>query len=118
MGQYTTVIQTRELILHRNSHDPKIASAGIEVCTDRKWRASQEFKVAEERQRQKALVDRVTIGKVGLGYYPSAKVDKTKGKERRQLFKEEVQAEIEEAHISKMISLSQQGTLTWWESIK
>ena len=42
------VMWIREMILYRNSHDLEIESAEIEVHTGRKWRLSQELKVAEE----------------------------------------------------------------------
>lgn len=35
------VIQTREAMHHRDSTDPKVAAAGIYVCTGRKWSAAR-----------------------------------------------------------------------------
>ena len=44
---------------YRDSRDPKVAAAGIEVRTGRKWSAARELQVAEARVRQKALVGMV-----------------------------------------------------------
>ena len=118
LSEEFAVMQTRELTLYRNSHDPKIASLRIEVHTGRKCRVSQELKFAEEYLRQKTFVSTVAIGKGGLGYYPSTQVNQTKGEKQKQLLQEEVRARVEEARISKMISLSQQEAWTRWESIK
>lgn len=47
---------------YRYSRDPKVAAAGIEVNTGRKWNAARELQVAEARLRQKALVGTVASG--------------------------------------------------------
>lgn len=77
---------------YRYSKDPKVAAAGIEVRTGRKWKAARELQVAEARLRQKALVGMVASGRAGLGYFPSCQVSKAKAKERLHLLQEEVRA--------------------------
>ena len=79
------VSRTREVMLYRDSKDPKVASAGIEVRTGKKWCAKQELGNAEEQLRLKALVGTVAIGRAGLGYFPSIQIHKAKGKQRRNL---------------------------------
>lgn len=101
---------------YRYSRDPKVAAAGIEVHTGRKWNAARELQVAEARLRQKALVGTVASGRTGLGYFPSFQVSKAKGKERLHLLQEEVRAGAEEEWVSQMVGLSQQGAWTRWEN--
>ena len=79
------VSRTREVMLYRDSKDPKVATAGIEVRTGKKWCAKKELGNAEERLRLKALVGTVAIGRAGVGYFPSIQIHKAKGKQRRNL---------------------------------
>ena len=110
------VSRTREVMLYRDSKDPKVAAAGIEVLTGRKWSAKKELGNAEERLRQKALVGTVAIGRAGLGYFPSTQIHKAKGKQRRNLIQEEFRACVEEERRSKMVGLSRQEAWTRWEN--
>lgn len=50
---------TREALLDRDSRDPRVAAAEIEVRTGRKWRATEELEVAESQLRQRELVGKV-----------------------------------------------------------
>ena len=110
------VSRTRETMQYRDSKDPKVSAAGVEVRTGRKWSATKELQVAEERLRQRALVGTVAKGRAGLGFFPSTRYDKTRGKERHHLLQEEVRAGVEEERRSKMVGLSQQGAWTRWEN--
>ena len=100
------VTRTREAILYRDSRDLKVSGAGIEIRTGRKWSAARELKVAEERLQQKAMVGTVARGTRGLGYYPSPRIDTTRGKERRALLQKEVREGIEETRLAKKVGLS------------
>ena len=110
-------LKTQEQLQYIESNDPKVASAGIQTRSGRKWSAERELRAAEERLRHKALQGTVAIGKAGLGFFPSPKISKTKGKEKRKLVQEEVCTGAE-ARYRKMVSLSQQGTWTKWEGVK
>lgn len=101
---------------YRYSRDPKVAAAGTEVRTGRKWNAARELQVAEARLRQKALVRMVASWRAGLGYFPSCQVSKAKGKEQLHLLHEEVRAGAEEERVSQMVGLCQQGAWTRWEN--
>ena len=79
------VSRTREAMMYRYSKDPKVAAAGTEVRTGRKWRAKKELGKSEERLRQKALVGTMAIDRAGLGYFPSIQIHKAKRKRRRNL---------------------------------
>ncbi|XDV13785.1 hypothetical protein PO909_002121 [Leuciscus waleckii] len=77
------VSRTREAWQYRESRDPKVAAAGIQVRTGRKWSAGKSLEVAESRLRQKALVGPIATGRAGFGYFPVTRVDNAQGKERR-----------------------------------
>ena len=62
------VTKTREVMMFKNSKDPKVATACIEVRTGRKWNASLELEIAEERLRHKTLDGTVAVGRTGLDY--------------------------------------------------
>ncbi|CAJ1076455.1 uncharacterized protein LOC119791846 [Xyrichtys novacula] len=50
------VSHTREVLQYRESSDPKVSQAGIEVRTGRKWRAAEAVDAAESRLRHRVLV--------------------------------------------------------------
>ena len=62
------VTKTREVIMFKNSKDPKVATTSIEVHTGRRWNASRKLEIAEERLRHKALIGTVAVGRTGLGF--------------------------------------------------
>ena len=75
------VTKTREVMMFKNSKDPKVATAGIEVRTGRRWNASLELEIAEERLRHKALVGRVGVDCTGLGYCTNKDIRRTTSEE-------------------------------------
>ena len=110
------VTKSREVVQYRDSSDPKVANAGIEVRTGRKWRAENAVQAAEERLRHKKVVGVVTRGRAGLGSFPIPQTNTTKGKEGRHLIQEEVRAEVEEERFCKSVTMKQQGAWTRWEN--
>ena len=70
--------------------DPKVAAAGIQIRSGRKWSAKRELQVAEERLRHKDILGSIAKGRAGLGFFPSTHTISTKGKERCHLILEEV----------------------------
>ncbi|XP_061878077.1 uncharacterized protein LOC133630482 [Entelurus aequoreus] len=109
------VTRSRELLQYRESSDPKVAQAGIEVRTGRKWRAAEAVDVAEARLRQRVLVGTVAQGRSGLGSRRTPRYDKAQGKEKRSLILEEVRAGVEERRACQMAGMRQQGAWTRWE---
>lgn len=69
------VSRTREALQYRESRDPKVASAGIQVRTGRKWSAGKALVVAESWLRQKELVGPIATGCASIGYFPSTRFD-------------------------------------------
>ncbi|XP_028292553.1 uncharacterized protein LOC114455485 [Gouania willdenowi] len=108
------VTRSRELLQYRESSDPKVAQAGIEVRTGRKWRAAVAVDVAESRVRQRVLVGKVAQGRAGLGS-GRTHFNKAKKRERRALILEEVRAGLEEKRASQMVGMRQQGAWMRWE---
>ncbi|XP_056097411.1 uncharacterized protein LOC130076370 [Rhinichthys klamathensis goyatoka] len=109
------VTRSREVLQYRDSSDPKVAQAGIEVRTGRKWRAAVAVDDAESRLRQRVLVGSVAHGRAGLGSRRTPRYDKAEGKERRSLILEEVRAGVEEKRACQMAGMRQQGAWTRWE---
>ena len=112
------ITKTSSLLQYAESEDPKVAAAGIQIRSGRKWSAKRELQVAEERLRHKAILGLIAKGRAGLGFFPSTHTNSTKGKERRQLIQEEVCEGLEEVRYCKMVGLSQQGAWTRWEDIE
>ncbi|KAK0134264.1 Zinc finger BED domain-containing protein 4 [Merluccius polli] len=104
------VTRAREVVQYRDASDPKVAKAGIQVRTGRKWRAEEAVQEADARLRQRCLVGVVTRGRAGLGSFPSPQMN-TRGKERRRLVQEEVRAAVEETRTCKAVGMKQQ-----WEN--
>lgn len=61
------VSRTREIYQYRNSRNPKVSGAGIEVKTGRRWSATKELPIAEGNMRIKEIVGSVAQGRAGLG---------------------------------------------------
>ena len=110
------VTRAREVVQYRESSDPKVANAGIEVRTGRKWKAEKAVQTAEERLRHKRIVGVVTRGRAGLGSFTIPQMNIVKGKEGRRLIQEEVRAAEEDARFCKAVSMKQQGAWTKWEN--
>ncbi|KAK0148843.1 hypothetical protein N1851_010754 [Merluccius polli] len=107
--------RAREVLQYRESQDPKVSQAGIEVRTGRRWRAAEAVDVAESRLRHRALVGTVTNGRAGLGSSTTPRYNKAQGKDRRSLVQQEVRAAVEEERASRMVGMRQQGAWTRWE---
>lgn len=56
------VTRAREVVQYRYSSDPKVARAGIQVKTGRKWRAEEAVEGAKARLCNKELVGAVSRG--------------------------------------------------------
>lgn len=56
------VTRAREVVQYRDSSDPKVAKAGIQVRTGRKWRAEEAVQEADARLCHRSLVGVVTRG--------------------------------------------------------
>ncbi|XP_060938981.1 uncharacterized protein LOC133018922 [Limanda limanda] len=109
------VTRAREVVQYRDSSDPKVAKAGIQVRTGRKWRAEDAVQEADARLRHRSLVGVVTRSRAGLGSFPTPQMN-TRGKERRRLVQEEVRAAVEETRTCKAVGMKQQGAWTRWEN--
>lgn len=109
------VTRAREVLQYRESSDPKVSQAGIEVRTGRKWRAQEAVEQAESRLRHSVLVGPVSSGRAGLGSVATTRYDKALGKDRRRLVQEEVRTGVEELRASQMVGMRQQGAWTRWE---
>ena len=57
--------KTRELLQYAESEDPKVAAAGIQIRSGRKWSAERELQVTEERLRHRAILGSIAKGRVG-----------------------------------------------------
>ncbi len=66
--------------------------------------------------KPEAFIGMVATGHAGLGFFPSTQIDKAWGKQRQKLIQEEVQANVEDKRICKMVGLNQQGEWKWWEN--
>lgn len=64
----------------------RVAEAGVEVPTGRKWSEREGLEVAESRLTQKALVGTLETGQAGLGAIqkPRSKTDTTWSKTRTE----------------------------------
>ncbi len=79
-----------EVLQYRDSSDSKVAKAGMEVRTGRKWKAEGAIRQAEARLDHNRLVGVVARCRAGLGSFSTPHIDTFKGKERRCLVQEEV----------------------------
>lgn len=103
------------MLQYRESKDPRVSQAGIEVRTGRKWRAKEAVDQAESRLCHRELVESVATSRAGLGSISTTHYNKLKGKEKWDLDQKEVRAEVEEQLASQMVGLRQQGAWTRWE---
>ena len=111
------VSRTREIYQYKNSRDPKVTNAGIEVLTRRKWSAAKELAIAEGNLRGKLIVGSVAKGRAGLGLIPTYCPGKVMIKEGQKLIQDKVRAGMEEKRMTKMVGYDQQGAWTKWDKI-
>lgn len=116
MEEEFKVTRAREVLQYRDSSDPKVAKAGIEVRTGRKWKAEGAVRQAESRLDHNRLVGVVARGRTGLGSFSTPHIDTIKGKERRRLVQEEVRAVVEEERTCRTVGMRQQGAWIQWEN--
>ncbi len=102
--------------MYRDSSDAKVSSAGICVKTGRNWQAQKAVDRAEVRLRHGVLVGNVAVGRADLGSFSKPRYDKARGRKQRQLVQNEVQAEVEEDRLTKMVGMRQNGAWTRWEN--
>ncbi len=76
-------MRAREVLQYRDSSDSKVAKAGMEVRTGRKWKAEGAIRQAEARLDHNRLVGVVARGRAGLGSFSTPHIDTFKGKESR-----------------------------------
>ena len=62
-------MKIRIALLYKLSKEEKVARAGIEIYSGRKWEAFRELQLAEERLREKAILGTVAKVRVGLGFF-------------------------------------------------
>lgn len=74
-------IRAREVLQHRQSGNPKVSQAGIDMKTGKKWTAKDAVEKAEARLHHSALIDLVTTGQAGPGLFPMPHYDKVCGRE-------------------------------------
>ena len=98
------VTKIRTALLYKLSKDEKMSGPGIEIYSDRKWEASRELQVVEERLREKAILGTVVKGRAGLGFFATNRVDKSSYKSKRRLIQDEVRKE-DEIRLTKMVGL-------------
>lgn len=109
LDQEFRVSRRREALLYWNSKDSKkkkVASAGIMVRMDRKWRAQEGLEVTECRMRHRALVGTVAAGRAVLGALPQPRYKKAHGKDKRQLVLKECGQEWR-----------RRGPAGWWHAV-
>ena len=100
------ITKTRELLRYAESEDPKVAAAGIQIRSGRKWSAKRELQVAEERLRHKAILGSIAKHRAGLGFSPLRIPTVSKAKKNANSSKKKF------VRYCKMVSLSQQGAWT------
>lgn len=77
--------RAREVMQYRESSDPKVAKAGIEVRTGRKWKAEEAVRQAESRLHHKRPVGVVTRGRASLGSFSTPTRASSKGRRNAAL---------------------------------
>ena len=68
--EFFFVSRTREIYQYKNSRDPKVSNAGIEVLRGREWSTAKELAMAEGDIRVKSIVGSVAKGRGSLGLIP------------------------------------------------
>ena len=101
---------TREAMQYKESEEPKVSWACIEVTTAKKWRVDRKLHVVNSWLRQRAFVKIEAVGLSSLSYFLERKIIKVKGKEQQYFIQEEMEAGINEIQVSRMVELC------WYEA--
>ena len=111
------VSRTREIYQYKNSRDPKVTNAGIEVLAGRKWSAAKKLAIAEKNLRVKSIVGSVAKGRAGLGLIPTYYPGKFTIKEGQKLIQDEIRTGMKEKRMTKVVGYGQQGVWNKWDKI-
>ena len=85
------VTKIRTALRYKLPKDEKVTGAGIEVCSDRKWKASRKLQVAEERLREKVILGTVAKKRAGqVFFFSTNRVDKSSYKSKRRFIQYKV----------------------------
>ena len=109
------VVKARNLISFKDSKDPCIRNANIEVDRGRKANTKLDVKDAEARLRMKDIAGIANKGREGLGMSKRQYFCKSNQRDQRTMITEEIRKKEEEAREVRMIALAKQGTSTRWE---
>ena len=104
------VTKIRTALQYKISKDEKVAEAGIEVCSGRKWKASREFFV------KKRYLERSQKGPRVFGFFLTNLVDNSSYKSKRRLIQDKDRKGEDEIRLPKIVGLKQQGTWINWNS--
>ena len=100
----------------RDSADPHVSSAGIDLRTGWKWSVLQEVDNAEQNINHLKLLGHTQFNKAGLGTVPSVPVPpKGTAQYRKYITSSILQAE-DDKHFTKAVQLSVQGQWTKWQN--
>lgn len=88
LEEESKVIRKREVLMYRDSRDPKVAQVGVVVRTGRKWSARAAVLDVESQLRHKDLVDVVAHGRTDFGLLPTIGHKECKGKKKRRQIQE------------------------------
>ena len=78
------VTRAREQVVqYKDSSDPNVAKAGIQVRSGRTWREEEAVQDADARLRHRSVVGVVTQGRAVLGSFPTPQMN-TRGKKERR----------------------------------
>ena len=98
------VLKTRERLQYIELNDSKVASAGIQTRSGRKWGEEGELRASEERLRHKALLGTVAIGKAGLGFFPAPRLVIPRAKKSVNSFRRRFAREQKKRAIAKWLA--------------
>ena len=102
----------------RDSNDPKVSSAQVDVRSGKKFRAADAVQEAEGRLRHQDIVGSIAKGRQGLGTQETVRWSRATEKERRKLVQEEVRRGEEEKRQVQAASQRSQGSWTRWEGVR
>ena len=88
----------------RDSKDKKVSEAGVQIRTGRKLSESASVSQAESMLTLPYIISNTCIGRQGLGIDHFQQWEKSEGKERRDMVRQEVKKGEEDQKISKSVN--------------
>ncbi|GFN84901.1 reverse transcriptase [Plakobranchus ocellatus] len=108
--------KARLLTMLEESDDPMVKTVQPSLKTGRKWKVTEAVDEAKECLKMKEVISQTQTDRRGLGSTTAKWWSKTEGKEKRDMFIDEIRNKEDSARVQKAVQQPQQGQWANWDT--